>query len=223
MNLHDPTACVRDEPKECVGGGFANYIYMVTENCDKKMNMVILLDKSGSIKRRNFRKMQVFTKELAEVMPISFDETHVAVVCFTHIVREEWNFGSNKAKNLAAFREAIDGIRYRQEGGTRTDLALEQAYKTFKSVDVERRDILQVVLVITDGRTEDGSKPYPEVLKPFKDKGIKTIAVGIGRNIDYAELEAIAMNKRENVVHLKKFDDLTNRINDIVEKCCMAT
>ena len=137
-------------------------------DCDKKMNMVILLDKSGSIKRRNFRKMQVFTKELAEVMPISFDETHVAVVCFTHIVREEWNFGSNKAKNLAAFREAIDGIRYRQEGGTRTDLALEQAYKTFKSVDVERRDILQVVLVITDGRTEDGSKPYPEVLKPFK-------------------------------------------------------
>ena len=32
MNLHDPTACVRDEPKECVGGGFANYIYMVTES-----------------------------------------------------------------------------------------------------------------------------------------------------------------------------------------------
>ncbi|XP_068698000.1 matrilin-4-like [Montipora foliosa] len=223
MNLHDPTACVKDEPKECVGRGFTNYIYMVTENCDKKMNMVILLDKSGSIKKQNFQKMKNFTKKLAEVMPISFNGTHVAVVSFTHNVKVEWNFRTNEAQNLAAFRKAVDGILYKEEGGTRTDLALKKAYETFTSVDVERRDILQVVLVITDGKTEEGSEPYPKVLKPFKDKGIESIAVGIGQSVDYAELEAIAMNKTENVVQLKKFDDLNNRINDIVAKYCMAT
>lgn len=46
------------------------------------------------------------------------------------------------------------------------------------------------------------------------------IAVGVGSGIDDDELEEIADRKRENVVHVDKFDDLVNNENNVLFASC---
>ena len=93
--------------------------------------------------------------------------THVGVIHYNHKPYLDWNFDSYKAKNAYALKSAIQKLPY-QPGGTRTDKALEMAwYEMFKPGKGERPDVPDVLLVFTDGRTNPGSKPYEDVLKPL--------------------------------------------------------
>ena len=55
-------------------------------------------------------------------------------------------------------------------GGTRTDRALELAAEDFFGWQEtgDRPDIPNVSLVLTDGNTNEGSKPFSQVLPPLK-------------------------------------------------------
>ena len=54
-------------------------------------------------------------------------------------------------------------------GWTRTDKALEMAaQKLFTDAGGDRKDKPNILLVLTDGKTNRGSKPYPEVLRPLQ-------------------------------------------------------
>lgn len=46
------------------------------------------------------------------------------------------------------------------------------------------------------------------------------IAVGVGSRIDINELEEIADGKRENVVHVDKFDELFRNENNVLFASC---
>ena len=46
------------------------------------------------------------------------------------------------------------------------------------------------------------------------------IAVGVGSGINEDELEEIADGKRENVVHVDKFDELVNNENNVLFASC---
>ena len=53
-------------------------------------------------------------------------------------------------------------------GGTRTDIALQMANSgLFSSSGGDRGDKRNVLVVITDGKTNRGSKPYSSVLAPL--------------------------------------------------------
>ena len=52
---------------------------------------------------------------------------------------------------------------------TRTDKALEMAAnKLFTVAGGDRNDKPNILIVLTDGKTNRGSKPYPEVLQPLQ-------------------------------------------------------
>ncbi|XP_068709752.1 cartilage matrix protein-like [Montipora foliosa] len=284
MNFEAPTACVKDEPKECVGQATTNYIYMLTKSsqspdvdggfsewldwrecsktcgdgtksrerectnpkpqgkgkpcegdneevtqcnmqecfkdCDKKMDVAILVDSSSSVRRGNFEVVKTFIEKLVEEMPISSRMTHVALIRYNHKAYKEWDFLSSKAQYFPALKKAISELKYRP-GGTRTDRAMSMASETlFKPEGGDRGNVHNVLLVLTDGKTSPKSKPYPEVRKPLKDKGVKIIAVGVGPFVDNNELTNIAMGNSTNIHHVKKFDDLSKRIDDIISKIC---
>ncbi len=46
------------------------------------------------------------------------------------------------------------------------------------------------------------------------------IAVGVGSGINENELKEIADGKRENVVHVDKFDELVNNENNVLFASC---
>ena len=51
-------------------------------------------------------------------------------------------------------------------------------------------------------------------------KQVKMIAVGVGSGVDNNELKEIADGKRENVIHVDKFDELVNNENNVLFASC---
>lgn len=54
----------------------------------------------------------------------------------------------------------------------------------------------------------------------LQTKKVKVIAVGVGSGIDNLELLQIASNQRKNVIHVKNFDYLPSKLNDILRASC---
>ena len=54
------------------------------------------------------------------------------------------------------------------DGDTRTDKALKMAGTELYKPGKDRDQVPDVLVVITDGKTAQGSEPYKDVLKPLK-------------------------------------------------------
>lgn len=78
-------------------------------------------------------------------------------------------FRFTDTQNANSLKNAIKVLPHIQ-GGTRTDRALELAGQDFFgwTETGDRPDIPNVLLVLTDGDTNEGSKPFPKVLPPLK-------------------------------------------------------
>lgn len=55
----------------------------------------------------------------------------------------------------------------------------------------------------------------------MQQKGVKVIAVGVGRNIKKNELIRIAMGKPENVIQVIDFHSLSNKTQEIINSSCL--
>ena len=132
------------------------------------MDIGIVIDSSSSVRRDNYEKVKAFIIQLAGKLHISNRMSHLAVIHYNHRAFLDWDFKSDRAKNPAALKEAILHLRY-HPGGTRTDKALEKSKEEMFTVKHGLRpDVPHVLFVLTDGKTSSRSKPYREVLKPFK-------------------------------------------------------
>lgn len=78
-------------------------------------------------------------------------------------------------QNVNALRNKIGSLPHIR-GGTRTDRALTLAGEDFFGWEEtgDRPDIPNVLIVLTDGDTNEGSKPFPQVLPPLE---VWTLAV----------------------------------------------
>jgi hypothetical protein len=75
-----------------------------------KIDMVLVMDKSGSIGSSNFNMEKQFVENLIEYFPIFPTQTRVAIVTYSTLVKLEFNF--NKHINKACLGKAIRGIKY---------------------------------------------------------------------------------------------------------------
>jgi hypothetical protein len=71
--------------------------------------MVFVMDRSGSIGRRNFNLEKQFVANLIEYFPIFPARTRVAIVTYSTLVKLEFNF--NKYINKECLRKGIQDIR----------------------------------------------------------------------------------------------------------------
>ena len=132
------------------------------------MDVGIVIDSSSSVRSDNFEEVKKFLIHLVGKMHVSHRMTHVGVIRYNHKAFLDWDFSSDRAQNAANLKAAISQLAYKP-GGTRTDRALETANKDlFEQNHGERPDVPHILLVITDGKTSSRSKPYQEVLAPFK-------------------------------------------------------
>lgn len=56
--------------------------------CQTKIDLAIVVDTSGSVGLRNFRMMQTFLKNLVDYFNVGKDETHIALVSYSYLVRK---------------------------------------------------------------------------------------------------------------------------------------
>ncbi|CAH3162635.1 unnamed protein product, partial [Porites evermanni] len=156
--------------------------------CKEYLDVGVIIDSSNSIKPNDYAEARSFLQSLARRLQISEAGSHMALILFAD------------PQNINELVQKIGKLPHIQ-GGTRTDRALELAAEDFFGWQEtgDRPDVPNVLLVLTDGDTNKGSKPFSQVLPPLEAAGVRRIAIGIGNEIDKGELVQIAGNQQDAI------------------------
>ena len=131
------------------------------------MDVGIIMDRSGSVDSADFKKSKSFVRTLVHRLQISSHGTRVGIIAYESTSHLAVKFSDVHGQTPSAMSGIIDKISY-NGGGTRTDIALEMANsELFSSRGGDRGDKPNVLVVISDGKTNQGSKAYSTVLGPL--------------------------------------------------------
>ncbi|CAH3032618.1 unnamed protein product, partial [Porites lobata] len=199
--------------------------------CKEYLDVGVIIDSSNSIKPNDYAEARSFLQSLARRLQISEAGSHMALILF------------EDPQNINELVQKIGKLPH-IKGGTRTDRALELAAENFFGWQEtgDRPDVPNVLLVLTDGDTNEGSKPFSQVLPPLepmdrkiktwplrfpakenpnmeKAAGVRRIAIGIGNEIDKGELVQIAGNQQD-VIQVKSYGELIRKLEYIMKLAC---
>jgi len=175
------------------------YIYFSPTVCNlAAIDLVFLLDASGSIGSTDFRNILNLVAEIVSRLEIGPDEGQVAVICFGDTA--SLIFGLTAHDNQADLRTAINNIRY-TGGQTNTAIALNLlASDGFSGARPEVQGIPRVAIVVTDGHSTDEAATNAAAASVHAAQPTITVfAAGI-RNFDRTELNVIASSPSSRFV-----------------------
>ena len=137
--------------------------------CHDALDVGVIIDASDSVDYRTEYKMCLdFVANITKFFNVSEQGTHFGAIVYSRTAELQFNFANVDYYNNERLQEAIMNFHWLGEG-TRTDLALELAdTDLFSPKGGDRHNKPNVLIVITDGRTNPSSKPYPKVLKPLQ-------------------------------------------------------
>nr|XP_046274514.1 collagen alpha-1(XIV) chain isoform X1 [Scatophagus argus] len=166
-----------------------------------KADLVFLVDGSWSIGDDNFLKIIRFLYSTAGALDrIGPDGTQVAIAQFSDDARTEFKLNSYKDKERLL--DAINKISYKG-GNTKTGRAIQHVKENIFTVEGGvRRGIPNVLVVLTDGRSQDDVN---KVSKEMQMEGYIVFAIGFA-DADYGELVSIASKPSDR--HVFFVDDL---------------
>lgn len=120
------------------------------------------------MRKSNFIKAKEFVQLLISHFTVSSKATHFGIITYSTNSRLEFDFANAKYHDIVELKKRVMEISY-PGSWTRTDKALEMAAtKLFTVAGGDRNDKPNILIVLTDGKTNRGSKPYPEVLQPLQ-------------------------------------------------------
>ena len=183
------------------------------------MDVAFLVDSSGSISFRNFRKVKNFVVELASKFDISPGGSRAAVIVYSTRATTRIRFTDHST--YGSFANAVQRLRH-ERGYTRIDLALEKAYlDVFGSRGKSRFLVPKIAFVLTDGeQTKTGDElSLEEVSDRLKKKGVRVISIGIGKRVDKSQLTVIASSEKD-VVIAESFDGLVSEVEPLFQSAC---
>jgi uncharacterized protein YegL/GH24 family phage-related lysozyme (muramidase) len=199
----------------------ADIIEATLMECNRSVDVVFLIDESGSVSREGFKESLDFVKNITKAFSDNKlngnDNTRFGLSTFSTSYKTHFYLSSHT--NKSGYHSGIDDISYK---GRRTYLG--KALKRIKEDQfTEKRGLRpdvdgvpRILIVLTDGMAEDNvSKPAKEL----KDKNIVVHAIGIGKYIDHEQLEDIASSK-SHVHLLSTFTDLEKFISTITSSTC---
>uniref|UniRef100_A0A7N5ZTQ2 Collagen alpha-1(XII) chain n=1 Tax=Anabas testudineus TaxID=64144 RepID=A0A7N5ZTQ2_ANATE len=174
-----------------------------------KADLVFLIDGSWSIGDDSFHKVLQFVTSMTGAFDvISPSGMQVSFVQYSDDAKTEFKLNTYHDKGIVL--SALQGVRYRG-GNTKTGIALKHVYeKVFTSDNGMRRNIPKVLVVVTDGRSQDDVKKSAEKLQ---HSGYSVLAVGVA-DVDMTELRSIASKPSERHVFVVDSYDAFAKIQD---------
>lgn len=183
------------------------------------MDVAFLVDSSGSISFRNFRKVKNFVVELASKFDISPGGSRAAVVVYSTRATTRIRFTDHST--YGSFANAVQRLRH-ERGYTRIDLALQKAlFDVFSSRGKPRFLVPKIAFVLTDGEQTRAPKQIPldEVSDLLKKRGVRIISIGIGKRVNKNQLTVIASSEKD-VVIADSFDGLVSEVEPLFQSAC---
>uniref|UniRef100_A0A3Q3LUA7 Collagen, type XII, alpha 1b n=1 Tax=Mastacembelus armatus TaxID=205130 RepID=A0A3Q3LUA7_9TELE len=174
-----------------------------------KADVVFVIDGSWSIGEESFTKVVHFISSvIAAFDVIGPSGMQVSFVQYSDDAKTEFKLNTYKDKGVAM--SALPYIHYRG-GNTKTGVALKHTYEKAFSVDNGmRRNVPKVVVVITDGRSQDEVKKNAAKLQ---HAGYSVFAIGVA-DVDFVELQEIGSKPSERHVFVVDDFDAFNTIKE---------
>lgn len=162
-------------------------MFVFSECRRQKFDILFLVDASGSVTIENFEIALNFVRNFTRFFEIGPQFVQVSVFSFDN--RNVYGFNLDKYQDKASLEAAINtqNIEYHELSENFT-LALSYARnEVFAKENGERSDALNVIVFITDGKSEVGHEA--ELLK---QENVQIIALGVGNETQIDNLRQIA-------------------------------
>ncbi|XP_068607999.1 collagen alpha-1(XII) chain [Brachionichthys hirsutus] len=174
-----------------------------------KADLVFLIDGSWSIGDESFLKVIQFVTSMTGAFDvISPSGMQVAFVQYSDDAKTEFKLNTYHDKGIVL--SALQTVRYRG-GNTKTGVALKHVYeKVFTSDGGMRKNVPKVLVVVTDGRSQDEVKKSAERLQ---HSGYSVFVVGVA-DVDMTELRLIGSKPSERHVFVVDDYDAFAKIQD---------
>lgn len=174
-----------------------------------------MLDESGSVGYINFNQQKSVVKDLIRQFSIGQDSTQIGVVTFASSVAIDIHL--NDHTDIFSLLHAVDAIVY-SGGGTNTHHALSTVIdQSLTITNGDRTTAANIVIVITDGRS---ALQFNTLQEAERLKSVATVmAVGIGSNVNQAELTGIASSDMY-LFHVDNYNRLSAVLTNISTAAC---
>ena len=198
----------------------ADIIEATLVKCNRSVDLVFLLDESGSIKLPNFQESLDFVKNIIKAFS---DEklsgtggTRFGLSTFSNNYKSHFYLSSYT--NQASYLSAIDRVSYRG-GNTYLGDALQRIltdqFNETRGLRPEVDGLPRILIILTDGEATDSiSIPTQNV----RDESIVVYAIGIA-DYNIQQLQNISSSE-SHVYTLSAFSDLEKFISTITSSTC---
>ena len=167
--------------------------------CNAGLDIVFVLDASGSVGSSNFVIMRDFVKSIISNFEIGADKTRVGVIRYASSASIVISLGS--VNNASLLNTSIDNIAF-TGGGTATHLALNLLEDAFSNARTNE-GVPRVAIVFTDGVSNSPSSTV-QAAQAIHAANIVVYSFGIGSGVNVNELNAIASSS-SNVFLVSNF------------------
>ncbi|TKS75342.1 Collagen alpha-1(XII) chain [Collichthys lucidus] len=178
-------------------------------------DVAFLVDGSWSVGRPNFKYIQKFISATAGAFQVGEDKTRVAVVQYSNDAKAEFNLNTHMTR--PALLRAIGSLEYKG-GDTMTGDALNFVLQnTFTEAAGSRSSFPKVLVIITDGKSEDSVESYARQLR---DRGVEIFVLGI-QQADEAEMKLMASTPHRNhIYNVATFEAIKNVQKEFIAQVC---
>jgi len=182
--------------------------------CNSKIDLLLLLDGSGSVRPKGFKKEKKFAEDLLSRMTISEEGAKAGYILFSKKIE----IGAEMSFDEATMLADIDAEKFPART-TNTAEALSTALEVLAAGG--RKDAQSIVFVITDGMPNDveATAMMAEKVK----QSARLVFVAVGSNLDMDQLYSWASFPPEmNVLTAPKFKKLKQYVGEFMADICPA-
>ncbi|WAQ98536.1 MATN1-like protein [Mya arenaria] len=191
---------------------------------NEAFDIVFAIDTSSSIWKPDFDRQLKFIRDVSNQFDIGRSDlqTRIGVISFADSYYLQFHLWQNNRPDL--LDRALNRVHHRAGRKTNTGDTLKYIAKyMFQHRYGSRPFANHVVIVITDGRSQDRKKTI-EAAKLMRASGIHVFAIGVGDGVEYRELEEIATRPPEDYVfEVDDFKSLDAMKYIIANKTCQGT
>lgn len=186
---------------------------------DTKIDFFIVLDKSSSIGKDNFKFVQTFAKHIIDQMPLGPDNVQMRLTTYNDIVESVFEMNDSISVPKLQLIEKIEAIEYKGKG-TMTGDALRDIVDNALFHKDNRPDAKDLLLLVTDGRSKQ-HKLIRESTRILEENNVRILVIGVGPEIKESELIDIASDDSgKNMRLAKDFEGLVSLGTWVLETQC---
>jgi len=183
--------------------------------CFTMKDVVFVLDSSASVGEENYKTMVNFVKALVEELAGASSNNRFGLITYSTNVRLVFSLG--RYTSAAMIGHAVSHSRY-TPGSTNTAGGLRTALDILTNSYGGRRDAEDIVILITDGKSNVNEDDTIPSANDLKNGGARILTIAVGMS-DYTEINQIASSP-DAIFKVNGYHVLHEVKHDILESSC---